>query len=124
LLPQQLKEALLNLPMVTLSRIQVFSIMAEAQQGEDGKVKYQQFAKTAAAFINRLFDPQLVARRSDMLFRSALTPVELLNGVDKSELQVLDFIFFFAFVCSHLKCCSRMRCAKCLRSSTPRPAAI
>lgn len=129
-MPHQMRDALLELNLVPLSRVQVYTVMGEAVQDAAGRVQYRQlrsrrrltsvaalscntvflicffryfnfksktrtrFAKIAAALIAHMCDPAQISARREMMARSALLPVDLLNGLDRAELQVRRLLSF------------------------------
>jgi Ca2+-binding EF-hand superfamily protein len=87
-------DALLNLQRVTLSRLQAYTLMAEAAPDTNGQVAYIRFAKVAAHMIMTMFSPEEQALRRELAARSEITPIQLLNGRDKAAIDA-DFQVIF-----------------------------
>lgn len=87
-LTSQLRDVLLHLPRVTLSRAQVYTIMAEAEADAGGLVSYRSFARAAAACIRRMLEPRSVEMRRELLFGSDTSAAQLLGGREKAALEI------------------------------------
>eukprot|EP00455_Lapot_gusevi_P000900 TRINITY_DN10379_c0_g1_i2.p1 TRINITY_DN10379_c0_g1~~TRINITY_DN10379_c0_g1_i2.p1 ORF type:complete len:187 (+),score=33.04 TRINITY_DN10379_c0_g1_i2:388-948(+) len=67
--------------------MQVYVIMAEAPQDEQGYIEYVPFTQTAAHMIMEMFDPHNLQLRHDLMFRSGITPIHLLQGKDRTQIE-------------------------------------
>ena len=70
-----------------LSRLQVYAVMNDMPEDEDGMIETDAFARKAAAEISAMFDPALVRQRLVLMQRAEVTPVELLGGLDRAQLE-------------------------------------
>ena len=80
----QLKVGLQSMDQIMLSRLQLCSVVSEAQVDPmDGTVDYVEFSRHAAAVIANLFDPRQLQERAKVVKRADLQPVQLMSPDDQ-----------------------------------------
>jgi len=92
---QALKEALKSADLLSLSPVQILSVVstAPARAAEDGTTKevdYMLFSRTAADLIQKMIDPREEAKRSEVIQRASFTPLMALT--EQQKVAVLKLI--------------------------------
>jgi Ca2+-binding EF-hand superfamily protein len=87
-----MKAVLANLRGVLINRLQLYSLLADAEitwdaASECDVLDYQAFVPRAAVALQIMFDPIAVSERTKLVQRAEVQPVELLDGRDRSAIE-------------------------------------
>jgi len=82
-----LKRVLHTTPRVQLTPVQVYTVLAEAEEDEDGNIEYGAFLLRAVPLIESMVSPVLAAQRAKAADRAKHTPVEVLGGRDRAGVE-------------------------------------
>ena len=87
-----MKNVLTNIRGVMINRLQLYSLLAEAeiQWDEDSEcdvIEYRSFVPGASVALQIMFDPVAVSERRKLIERAEVQPVDLLDGRDRSAIE-------------------------------------
>ena len=87
-----MKSVLANLRGVMINRLQLYSLLADAEITWDEAnqcdvLDYQAFVPRAAVALQIMFDPVATSERTKLIQRAEVQPVELLDGKDRSAIE-------------------------------------
>lgn len=92
-----LKNALFQMDLVSLTPIQVHSLLADAEFDDADRVDLAKFAPSAARLINKFYDPQLEYKRMAVSKMAMITPLQALTAEEKAHLASLAGAVFQQF---------------------------
>lgn len=88
---RQMQSVLTNARQLVLSRLQVLAVMSlvngEERSPRENVVDYHAFVPVAALTIEGMLSEEAVARQAELIQRAELTPVELLAGRERDEVN-------------------------------------
>ncbi|CAM9511971.1 unnamed protein product [Chrysoparadoxa australica] len=83
---RQMMNVLLNAPLLSLSRLHVMAIMAEAPI-KDGMIDYRALVPIAACTIESIFNPESLAMRKQLRSRVDFQPLAVMHGLSPEEIS-------------------------------------
>jgi hypothetical protein len=112
-----LKRVLLGCDRISLTPLQVYTVLAEAEEDEEHGVEYGKFLLRAVPLVQHMCSPLLAKQRADAAERAQLTPVEVLGGQDREAMNGKLRQIFQSYDADGDGLLSRAEFAKCLRNA-------
>jgi Ca2+-binding EF-hand superfamily protein len=102
-------------PRLSLSRLQVMVIMAEASAVE-GMVDYYQFCPVVAKTIEIMFEPKTLRQRAELIEKTDLSPEALLSGLSTDEFKQKLHTLFKSYDIDHSGALDKDELKSCLQA--------
>jgi Ca2+-binding EF-hand superfamily protein len=100
---------------LSLSRLQVMVIMAEASAVE-GMVDYYQFCPVVAKTIEIMFEPKTLRQRAELIEKTDLSPEALLSGLSTDEFKQKLHTLFKSYDIDHSGALDKDELKSCLQA--------